>query len=396
MPGEAASGLHIDAACIDRAITAALAGTGIPGAVAIVGDGAGTQFAAAYGRRDLTGDAPMQVDTIFQLASMTKAIVSVAAMQLVERGALTLDAPLRDLLPDFAALQVLDGFDGAGMPVLRAPARPVTLRHLLTHTAGFGYDFVSADLLRARGPGGPPPPYTRASIVGPLLFDPGERWEYGVNTDWVGLVVEAASGQRLDAYVRDHITAPLGMADTMFHLDAARTARLAAISARTPDGLVPYPIAIGGPPDAELLSGGGGLSGTAADYLRFLQMLLGGGSLDGARILEPESVAAMSRNQIGTLRAGVMTSTMPQFSLPIDLFPGMATQWGLGFAINPDPGPDGRAAGALAWAGIANTYYWIDPANGIAAVLLMQLLPFGDPAAQAVYAAFERAVYRPT
>ena len=386
--------MKLDAARIDRALVTALADAGIPGAVAMVGDGAGVRYAAAHGRRDLGGNAAMAIDTIFQLASMTKAIVSVAAMQLVEQRRLSLDAPLGELLPELGAAQVLDGFDGDGAPVLRAPARPVTLRHLLTHTSGLGYDFVSADLLRSRGAAGPPPPFTRASITGPLLFDPGTRWEYGVGTDWIGIAIEAASGERLDAYIAAHVTAPLGMTDTMFHLDAARQPRLVEMAARGADGgLTGYPVAIGGPPGAELLSGGGGISGTAGDYLRFQRMLLGHGSLDGVRLLAPESVAAMVRNQIGGLRAGAMATTMPQFSLPADIFPGMATQWGLGFAINPEPGPNGRAAGSLAWAGIANTYFWIDPVNDLAAVLLMQLLPFADPGAQAVYGAFERAVY---
>ena len=366
---------------------------GVPGAVAMVGDGNGVRAAAASGMRDPATGAPMALDTIFQIASMTKAIASVAALQLVERGALALDAPIGGVLPGLADPMVIDGFDG-DLPRLRPARRPITVRHLLTHTSGLGYDFVQADLLRARGPGGPPPASALAWLDAPLLFDPGDGWEYGMSTDWLGLAVEAASGERLDAYLANHITEPLGMADTRFALDAVRTARQAALQARTPDGgFAPLAVEIGGGDTAEFLSGGGGLKSTAADYMRFLRMILNGGSLDGATILAPDTVTEMGRNQIGGHRAGAMATTMPAFSHPIDVFPGMATGWGLGFLINPESGPHGRAAGSLAWAGIANSYYWIDPASDVAAVLMMQFMPFGDPAAQAVYAGFERAVY---
>ena len=379
---------------IGAALAAAVAEANVGGAVAMVGNRAGVRYAGTFGPRDAAGGAPMALDTVFQLASMTKALTSVAAMQLVERGALQLDAPVAALLPALGRVQVLDGFDADGRPRLRAAKRPITLRHLLTHTAGFGYDFASAVLAKSRGAAGPPPPFTMASIGGPLLFDPGDAWEYGVATDWAGLVVEAASEQRLDAYLTAEVTGPLGMIDTVFHLDEARRARLATLTARQPDGsLTPFPITIGGPPDAEFIGGGGALNGTAGDYLRFLRMLLNGGSLDGVRILQPATVAEMSRNQIGRLRAGAMASVMPAFSHPTDIFPGQATGWGLGFAINPEPGPSGRAGGSLAWAGIANTYYWIDPVNDVAAVLMLQLLPFADPAALALYEHFERLVY---
>lgn len=378
---------------IESALTEALRGTGIPGAVAFVGSRDGLRASAAVGLADPATGAPMQLDTMFQLASMTKAIVSVAAMQLVERGLLELDAPIGSLLPDLADPMVIAGFDDDGGVQLRKAKRPVTLRHLLTHTSGLGYDFVSETQACARGPAGSPAPGTIASITTPLLFDPGDSWEYGVGTDWVGLAVEAASGQELDAYLTNHITGPLGMSDTVFALDSGRAQRLVAMQARQADGsAIPFQIAMHSP-DAEYLSGGGGMSGTGGDYLRFLRMILNGGSLEGARILSPESVAEMSRNQIGGLRAGVMATTLPMLSAPVDVFPGMDSKWGLGFLINPETGPNGRAPGSLAWAGIANTYYWIDPASDVAAVLLMQLLPFGDAAALGVYAAFERAVY---
>jgi methyl acetate hydrolase len=294
-------------------------------------------------------------------------------------------------LPDLATPRIITGFADDGSAQTRPAAHPITLRHLLTHTSGMGYDFVHADQARART--APVVPGTMDSIRTPLLFDPGDGWAYGVSTDWVGLAVEAASGQRLDAYVAQHITGPLGMTDTVFELNPGLKERLVANMARVEDGaLVPYPINIGGGA-GEFISGGGGMSGTAADYMRFVRMLLNGGNLDGVTILRPETVADMGRNQIGALRAGVMETTLPALSARVDWFPRMDTKWGLGFMINPETGPDGRGAGSLAWAGICNTYYWIDPANDVAAVLLMQLLPFADPGALAVLSAFERAVY---
>ena len=377
---------------ITEKLTATLAAHGIPGAVAMVGNRAGTTETIVIGS-DIAG-TPLKADTMFQLASMTKAVVSVAAMQLVEAGKLALDAPLGALLPDLADPQVIDGFGDDGSVRLRPAKRPITLRHLLAHTAGFGYDFASPDLIRARGPDGPPQPGTLAALKSPLLFDPGDGWMYGVNTDWVGLAVEAASGQRLDAYIADHITGPLGMVDTVFDLDAARKVRLVANAARIEDGsIVPYPINIGGGTAGEFVSGGAGLNGTASDYMRFVRMLLNNGSLDGVTILAPESVAEMARNQIGALRAGVMETTMPALSARVEWFPEMVAGWGLGFLINPATGPDGRAAGSLAWAGICNTFFWIDPASDVAAVLLMQMLPFGDPGTLAALSTLERGVY---
>jgi methyl acetate hydrolase len=325
---------------------------------------------------------------------MTKAIVSVAAMQLVERGSLSLDASLGTLLPELADPQVITGFDAAGAVQLRPAKGPITLRHLLTHTSGFGYEFMNQTMLDARGPTGSPPPGTKAALISPLLFDPGERWEYGISTDWVGLAVEAASGQRLDAYLSDHVFGPLGMTDTSFFPNAEQSTRRAALCLRDGSGgSTPFPVEIGGGPDVEVLSAGGGLYSTGPDYMRFLRMILNGGTLDGATVLKPETVAEMSRNQIGSIRAGSMDSINLMFALPNDPFPNQHSGWGLGFLINPEKGPNGRAADSLAWAGIANTYYWIDPASDVAGLILMQYLPFGDPAALNLYGAFEQAVY---
>ncbi len=366
----------------------------IRGAVTTVGNREGIISTEVAGVRDPESGAAMSEDTVFQIASMTKAVTSVAAMQLVERGMLSLDSPISDVLPELADAQVIAGFAEDGSPQLRPAARAITLRHLLTHTSGLGYDFMSETMFRARGPAGPPTPGTLATITSPLLFDPGERWEYGVSTDWVGRAVETISGQTLQEYMATNILAPLGMNETSFSPTEAQSARRAALLSRQEDGsFAPMPIEIGGGPDAEFQAGGAGLYSTAGDYLRFTRMILNNGRLDGAAILKPETVAEMSKNQIGELHAGHMDSIMPLLSHPNEMFPGMHKGWGLGFLINPEPGPDGRAKNSLAWAGIANSYYWIDPANDVTAVIMMQFLPFADQGAMDVLGAFERAVY---
>jgi CubicO group peptidase (beta-lactamase class C family) len=371
------------------ALESALAAGNIPGAVAMVGNRAGIIAEAAIGQKS-PGGAAMPINAQFQIASMTKAITSVAAMQLVERGKLDLDGPLGALLPDLAQVQVLTGFAEDGKPLYRAPKQAVTLRHLLTHTSGLGYEFMAAELVRYRA-AVPAVPFSRAALVTPLLADPGAAWLYGTSTDWVGLAVEAASGQSLASWFNDHITGPLGMADTGFFSPQAVGDRLVPLHVRSPEGaLMPLPISFNG---GEYDSGGGGLTSTAQDYLRFARMLLNSGSLDGEQILRPETVADMTRNQIGDLRAGVLETTVPGMSSTMTWFPEMTAKWGLGFLINPETTSDGRTAGSCAWAGIANSYYWFDPAGDIAGVLMMQFMPFGDPAALAALAAFERAVY---
>lgn len=379
---------------LQRALEAGVAEAGIPGAVALVADRQGVRFSGAAGQRAADDARPMAEDAIFWWASMTKAVTSVAALQQVEDGRLDLDAPIADLLPRARALQVLDGFDAEGRPRLRPARRPVTLRHLLTHTSGMGYDFCSADILRARGDAPALTPGSLASIEGPLLFEPGEGWAYGVSTDWAGLAVEAAAGAPLESVLRARIFEPLGMADTHFAPPEAKAGRLAAMHARAPEGPV---VAIPSPAAAfaggEYASGGAGLLGTGADYLRFLRALLAGGVLDGTRILSEAGVAALAANQIGALRAGALVTTVPHLARNFDLFPGQPTGWSLAFLINHAPVAGGRSAGSLAWAGIANTHYWIDPAAGVAGLYLAQLLPFGDEKLMAAVAAFERAAY---
>jgi methyl acetate hydrolase len=320
---------------------------------------------------------------------MIKLLTSVAALQLVEQGKLGLDEPADKIDPTLASPQVLSAFDARGTPQLRPARKPITLRNLLSHTSGFSYplwDINAKHYLKvARGD-----PALPRSV---LMFDPDTRWAYGGSLDRVGRLVEIASGKTLDRYFHDHILGPLGMSDTGFEITDSQRAREASLHVRKGDGtLVPQPRERHTTP--KVFSGGGGIYSTAPDYLTLLQALLNGGSLAGTAILRPATVALMSVNQIGTLEAGIMKTTNPALSNDVDFFPGTRLRWGLGHMINLDPVRDGRNAGSLTWAGLYNTYYWIDPASGIAGVVMMQVLPFADQRALSVYRGFERGVYR--
>ena len=366
----------------------------VPGVVAMAANGKGPIYEGAFGVRALAQAPAMTLDTVCRIASMTKAITCVAAMQLVEAGKLSLDGTLPDIDPALSAPKVLDGFDAAGAPRLRPAKRPVTLRHLMTHTAGFTYEMWNADTQRYVEASGTPMVMSGqlAALRRPLNFDPGERWEYGINIDWIGRLVEAASGKPLDAYLRDHIFEPLRMPDTGFAPSPDQRARQASVHQRQADGsLVPQPLETLG--SREFFAGGGGLYSTAGDYLRFLRMLLHGGSLDGTRILQAATVAEMNRNQIGELPAGVLKTSAPLLTNDVDFFPGTRVRWGLGYMLNLDPGPNGRSAGTVSWAGLFNSYYWLDPVRRITGVILTQILPFADPASVGLYGQFERGVY---
>ncbi|WP_309606902.1 serine hydrolase domain-containing protein [Phenylobacterium sp.] len=374
----------------EAALDAAVSGGRIAGAVALVADRDGEIYARAAGVRSAGGGEAMTRDTLFWIASMTKAVVSVAALQLVERGRLSLDGDLSELLPDLAGLEVFDGFAPDGAPRLRPARGAVTLRLLLTHTSGFGYAFLHTDVAAWMTATGTPDVTSglRSAHRQPLLFDPGQGWAYGIGIDWVGIAVEVASGQRLDAYLAEHIFAPLGMVDTTFDPSPVQAARKVGMHARGPDGAL-APMAFGLPSDVEVLSGGGGLYSTAPDYGRFLRMLLGG----GPQLLSAETMAALGTVQTGDRRAGAWTGALPHLSRDFDLYPDMLTGWGLATMISPDASADGRDAGSLAWAGLSNCYYWADPAAGKAGLILTQILPFGDPEVLSLFAALERDVY---
>jgi len=332
------------------------------------------------------------MDAIFAIASMTKPIVSVAAMQLVERGDLDLDAPASDVLAELRDVAVLEGYDG-GRPRLRPASRPITARHLLSHTSGFGYEFVHAEVAEYMEREGVPTALDGSDgfMNVPLICEPGVRHEYGISTDWVGRLIEALSRERLDAYLRANVFDPLGMPDTDFVV--RDPARAVPLYARTESGGLDR---FDFPPRLEVAfcSGGGGLYSTARDYLRFLQALLCGGELHGTRILGPESFAEMSRNQIGASVAGIWRSANRLLSN--DVFVVENAKFGLGFLINPDPLPGARAAGSLFWAGLFNTYFWLDPRSQLCGVLLSQVLPFFDAKVVALLEPFERAVYATT
>jgi methyl acetate hydrolase len=380
---------------IDAVLRQATQAAEIPGVVAMAATDKGVFYEGAFGKRDLARGPDMTLDTIFRLASMTKAVTSVAAMQLVEQGKLQLAEPIGKVLPELASPRVLVGFDVSGKPQLRPAKRPITLRHLLTHTAGFAYDIWDTSIQRYIKVTGTPSGATGklASLRLPLVFDPGDRWGYGINLDWVGRAVEAVSGQPLDAYFRQHILIPLGMTDTDYVFSPAQQPRLVTAYQRETDGKLEPTAVETAPPKREFWSGGGGLYSTARDYLVFLQMLLHQGSFNGVRLLRPETVALMGRNQIGNIDAGILKTAAPQRSNDVDFFPGIPCKWGLAYMINTLPGPNGRSAGSLTWAGIYNTYYWLDPRKRVAGVIMTQILPFADHPAVALYGRFERAVY---
>jgi len=315
-------------------------------------------------------------------------------MQLVEQGKLSLDEPIGKLLPDLANPQVLEGFDASGEPKLRPATRPITLRHLMTHTAGFCYDVWNGDMGKYQEKTGTPNIFSclNAALKGPIMSDPGTRWEYGINIDFVGKAVEAASGKRLDAYLRDHMFAPLGMNDTGFKITDSQRQRLVGMHSRGEDGsLAPIPFELEQNPEFHM--GGGGLYGTAADYIKFTQMILNKGRGNGNQVLKPETVALMGQNHIGDLTIGKIKTMAPVYTNDVDLFPDIVKKWGLSFLINTAKTAEGRSAGSLAWAGLANTYFWIDPARNVAGVILMQLLPFFDAKALEAFAGFERGIY---
>jgi CubicO group peptidase (beta-lactamase class C family) len=318
---------------------------------------------------------------------MTKAITSTAAMQLVEQGRFGLDDPVEKYLPAFARLQVFESFDGAtGAYRLRPATRIVTVRHLMTHTSGLGYGFTSTTVRDFKPRAGEEYP------VGPLVFEPGERWLYGTSTDWLGKLVEAVSGRPLDEYFRRRILEPLGMADTFYNVPADKQARLVATHHRRADGtIVKEPTQPA--PFINPIIGGGGLSSTAGDYIRFVRMILNDGQLDGVRILKADTVEAMSRNQIGAIGVPALKTALPERSDDFSFVADGRDKWGLGFLITVDGVAGKRSAGSLSWGGIYNTYFWIDRTRGVAGVIMTQFLPFADRKALAMYDTFERGVY---
>jgi methyl acetate hydrolase len=384
----------MDTAAIDGLLEQAVGTGALPGVVAMVGDREGTLYEGVYGRLSVAGDEPARADSMFWIASMTKAVVSVAVLQLIERGELELEQPVADLLPAFGELAILDGFD-VDVPRLRAATRPVTLRHLFTHTSGCGYWFDNPDVLHYHRVTDVHDPLSgSAEMLGvPRLFEAGQRWEYGTSVDWLGLVVEKVGGADLDTHVRTHICEPLGMLDTTFDPSDAQRDRLMAIhDARAAQPLSLSSIALRA--KQGFWSGGGGLYSTAGDYLRFMRALLRGGELDGERVLRPETVelAFTDHLQGAPLPADGTHSAVPELSNDVPALP-FKQGFGLGFSLMLEDIPGMRRAGTGDWAGLCNTYFWIDPASGIAATLMTQILPFFDAGVVQTLLGFEGSVY---
>jgi CubicO group peptidase (beta-lactamase class C family) len=380
----------------DKVLKDAVGRGDVPGVVAAATDAKGTTYEAGFGKRVLGQPADMTPDTVVWIASMTKAVTGAAAMQLVEQGKLALDAPAKSVVPGLAEPKVLEGFDAAGKPKTRKARRDITLRHLLTHTAGFGYDIWSPELGKYQEATGVPGIIScqNVALTTPLLFDPGERWFYGINIDWAGKMVEAVSGKKLGQYMAEHIFGPLGMTSTAFKISDGMRKRMAKIHHRGPDGILAPDLELELPQEPEFEMGGGGLYSTAGDYLKFVRMMLNQGKSDkGQPVLKPATVAEMSKNAMGDSRVCMLKTAAPPFSNDAEFFPGMDKRWGLTFMINNEKAPTGRSPGSLAWAGLANTYYWIDQNKGVGGVYATQVLPFADVKSLPLFYAFEKTVY---
>ncbi len=379
---------------LDGILEAGIARGAAPGAVVAIVDADGVRYEGAAGERAIGSGVAMTTDTVGAIFSMTKAITGAAAMQLVEQGRVDLDAPASEVCAELGDASVLDGFDGDGQPITRPPSSPITMRNLLTHTSGFVYDIWNPDALRWHEVTGEPNILTleKASLREPLMFDPGTRWEYGIGIDWVGQMVEQVSGQTLGEYFAEHITGPLGMTDTAFAHTPSMLERASAIHGRGPDGSLGT-IEIPPPENPEFEMGGGGLHGTMSDYGRFIRMILNDGELDGVRVLAADTVATMAENHIGDLRVQELKTVSPQFSNDAEFFPGDPKSWGLTFQINEVPAGTGRPAGTLMWAGLANSFFWIDRQNGIGGCYLSQILPFADGPSTDLFFEVESAVY---
>jgi methyl acetate hydrolase len=369
----------------------------VPGVVAMITDRSTNIYEGAAGERMLGGDQPMTADTVFAIFSTTKAITGTAILQCVEEGKLDLDAPAKTYVPDIGKLEVLDGFGADGKPQLRKPKRDITTRMLMLHTAGLGYDFFNASYFRLAQEHGQPSVVTcsKASLMTPLLFDPGDKWEYGSNIDWCGQIVESIRGKRLGEVMKERIFAPLGMEDIAFSLTPSMRSRLAVIHQRGADGsLTPLPD-MQLPPDPEVHMGGHGLYASIGEYMKFIRMWLNDGAGPNGRVLKQETVAAAVRNGLRANQTVVMLpGVIATLSNDAEFFPGLKKSWCYTFMLNDEDAPTGRPAGSLGWAGLANTFYWIDRKNGFGGYWATQILPFGDPTSFVGYMNFETAAYQ--
>lgn len=374
----------------DDILGRAIADGAIPALVAGVTDRDGIVYCFAGG-----GSAEkVHFDSMFWIASMTKALTSIAAMQLVEAGKLPLDSPVGEILPQLAQRDILEGFDAAGRPILREAQVPMTLAHLLSHTSGFAENVWSRDILRYVEATGTPTGGTArlAALDLPLLFEPGSAWHYGISHDWVGQAVEKAGGKRLDAWFAERLFSPLGMTDTTYFPDALQQDEMATLYARQSDGaLVPFQRQL--PAEREFISGGGTIHSKTSDYLAFVRMLLNDGEAERGRVLAPKTVARLSENRTPGMTVSTLDPAIPSMSNAVNLLPRTAKAWGLGMMVNLEQLATGRRAGSLSWAGLPNTWFWVDRAAGIGGVLMTQILPFADPAVMDVFEQFEGSAY---
>jgi methyl acetate hydrolase len=380
-----------DGTALDDVLQQAVDSGAVPHVAAIAADRDGVIYQGAVGPREVGQPDPVSTDTVFRIMSMTKTPCTVVALQQIEAGNLELDAPVAEYCPAFADLQVLDGFDG-DTPRLRPPATQATIRHLLTHTSGLGYWFWNEPLVRWEKVTGVPNVVAglRSCLAAPLLSDPGTRFNYGINLDWLGQVIEAVTGVGLDVAVKDGVTGPLGMDHTDFVVAPADQPGTTPVHVKTEDGWVSIGEVLNTTP--EYYAGGHGLYGPPSDYIKFQQALLRRGELDGVRILRPETVDAAFTNQIGDLDFPAEIPTAdPDSSGPLAVGPGW--KWGYGMLLNTQDQPGMRRAFSGSWAGLCNTHFWVDPASGVTASIYSNFLPFLTPQGFAVYVAFEQALY---
>ncbi|WP_158248089.1 serine hydrolase [Paracoccus sp. SY] len=380
---------------LDEALSAPVDRGDIPMAVGGITTADEAIYTGAFGVRSIEGEDAVSEDSVFNIASMTKAIVAAAAMQLVEQGKLDLDSPISTWLPVAKRLKVLDSFDAEGKPVLRDPKSEVTLRQLMTHTSGHGYTTWNEKLdqyVKATGPLPALDYEDEETWLRPLVFDPGEGWAYGEAIDWIGFLIREVSGQPLEDYVKEHVTGPLGMNDTGWTLTPEMEQRRVTSHERKEDGSLAATDYITDQNPARDY-GGGGMYSTVPDYMKFIRMILNDGTVNGTQILKPETVDMMAQNQMGENRVSMLTTYDPSRSADAEFFPGLEKTWGLSFMINEEVAPTGRPAGSLAWAGLRNTFFWIDRENDIGGVWMSQLLPFVDEKTIQAFYDFETAYY---
>ena len=378
--------MNLDTSALDAILANAVATGAVPAVAAFVVSADEVLYSGAVG---------VEPNTVFRYASCTKGLASVAALQLVEQGRISLDDDVATHLPDFAKVQVLDGF-ADGQPILRAPSRPPLVRELLNHTSGAEYFFTNADIRTFHEVTGTPTILTgeKASITEvPLGRDPGTMWAYGTSTDWLGLLIEQVSGKDLHQYIADHVAGPLGMSDVTFHPTEEQAARMMPLYARTPDGgLIEFPLEL--PPAPEFWAAGHGSYGSAEDYARFIRALLRGGELDGARVLNEDTLALAFTDSLNgvPMPEGGIKSAVPELTNDVPEFP-FAESWSLGFHLTLEDVPGARKAGTADWAGLFNLYYFIDRASGIGAMILTQVLPFFDEQVVGTWMELEAAIY---